>query len=558
METLNIDWLFIILIVFSWFYYVLMYPLKYLFMCCKKNEKFEYDLTTYYVSVIVPCRNEEKVIAGTLKNIEKLGFNEKTNYHNMEIIVVNDGSKDKTQEIVESHESKLSLHVLNVVPEISGKGKSEALNKGYNYVKEKSEFPKTDKHLICVFDADGLPDKDLIEKMCDRFEEKEIGAINSSIRIYNRHTNFLSMMQDIEFNLIARYLNYLRGYLFRNSLMGGNGQFMRYTVLDQLYHQYGYVWKRSSLTEDLDIGMRILFMGHKTFHLPDGFVHQQGLTKLRPLIRQRNRWAWGTIQSCFKYVLSTRIFRESNVSFLSKIDLTICLLTPFVIATLIPTGLVFTVLDLSNVINITVSYSDWIFWILVSVWIIFPLFVLFMNKKEYLLFYLPSHFIGYVIYNTILIPTIIYGLLSVVLCRVPRWSKTKRIDTIIIIPQTPIVKTGKPGLKINTISPSNKKIYMITPLPTPLPTPKNNIKIEIEKLTTRPINEPIYENRDEEKRSSDTEEEVNSPIIEYDMRKESIKTPKKSENVSGFRNYLDRKNKIRLQRKSQKKESSSV
>ena len=284
-------------------------------------------------------------------------------------------------------------------------------------------------HLICVFDADGLPDKDLIDKMCVKFSDMKIGSINSSIRIYNRNTNFLSMMQDIEFNIIARYMNHIRGYLFNNSFMGGNGQFMRYNVLNELHEQYGYIWKRSSLTEDLDIGMRILFLGWRTYHLLDGFVHQQGLTQFRQLIRQRNRWAWGTTQSCFKYIISTRLHRQSNVGFLAKLDITIYLLTPIIVSTMLPLSLILLILSLTNIIEVYIYFPILIYWICLSLWVFFSLFLLIKHRSEYMLFYLPLNFFGYIIYNIILIPTLLYGLLSVLICRIPTWSKTKRIET---------------------------------------------------------------------------------------------------------------------------------
>jgi len=481
MITINIDWLFLTLIIFSWGYYFVFYTPAFLIKWCRKKKKIEkIDIKEYFISVMIPCRNEETVIQKTLENIEKLEFNKKTNYQNMEIVVINDGSTDNTQLIAESYNPKITLHILNVVKEISGKGKSEALNKGIDFIKNNSNFPKTNNHIVCVFDADGLPDLDLIEKMCDKFDDQKIGSINSSIRIYNRHTNFLSMMQDIEFNLISRYLNHVRGYLFMNSLMGGNGQFMRYTVLEDLHIQYGYVWKRSSLTEDLDIGMRILFQGWKTYHLFDGFVHQQGLIGLGSLIRQRNRWAWGTAQACFKYVLSTRLFRQSNVGFFTKIDLMISLLTPIIISTLVPFSITILILNLKDVIEIELYLPDFINWILVSLWVIFPLFLILKNKKDYILFYFLPHFIGYIIYNIVLLPTLIYGLLSVISCRIPTWSKTKRIGTFEtqLISQIKLDNTTKTlhptqsetNIEFIQPSPSMRKIFLIKP------SPRSNVK----------------------------------------------------------------------------------
>jgi hypothetical protein len=134
------------------------------------------------------------------------------------------------------------------------------------------------------------------------------------------------------------------------------------------------------------------------------------------------------------------------------------------------------ILNLTDIINVKMYFSEMITWILVTMWVILPLLLLIKHYKEYKLYYLPFNFIGYILYGTFLIPTLIYGLVSVITCRVPRWSKTKRLDsnkndTIIVDTKSPIDHSIKVP-----ISP-HKKIFLLSPKANGI---KNELKIDID------------------------------------------------------------------------------
>ena len=104
--------------------------------------------------------------------------------------------------------------------------------------------------------------------------------------------------------------------------MGGNGQFNRLSALDAVATAEG-PW-RHRLTEDQDIGLRLIAAGWRGHHEVGSYVSQQGLTALRPLYRQRTRWAQGSWQamSLFSTV------RRARVSALARLDMTGYLLLP--------------------------------------------------------------------------------------------------------------------------------------------------------------------------------------------------------------------------------------
>jgi len=90
-------------------------------------------------SIIIPCYNEEKNIQKTVKELQQL----KKQIKNLEIIVVDDGSQDKTTEKAEETNAD------KVVSYTPNKGKGHAMRKGVeNTDKEKILFTDADQHQI--------------------------------------------------------------------------------------------------------------------------------------------------------------------------------------------------------------------------------------------------------------------------------------------------------------------------------------------------------------------------------------------------------------------------
>jgi cellulose synthase/poly-beta-1,6-N-acetylglucosamine synthase-like glycosyltransferase len=77
--------------------------------------------------------------------------------------------------------------------------------------------------------------------------------------------------------------------------MGGNGQFNRLSALDGIADEEG-PW-RDKLTEDQDLGLRLIAQGWEGRQDLRAYVSQQGLSKVLPLIRQRTRWSQGNLQA---------------------------------------------------------------------------------------------------------------------------------------------------------------------------------------------------------------------------------------------------------------------
>lgn len=82
--------------------------------------------------------------------------------------------------------------------------------------------------------------------------------------------------------------------------MGGNGQFTRLSALYQVSRHHGTPW-HGALLEDLELGLHVLLTGGRTQYCHDTWVAQEGLPSVRRLVRQRTRWAQGSMQ-CARYL----------------------------------------------------------------------------------------------------------------------------------------------------------------------------------------------------------------------------------------------------------------
>lgn len=235
---------------------------------------------------LLPCLNEERVIGASVQRL--LSFPD----DNFGVMVIDDGSDDDTAAIVESlgHER---VWLFRRRPPNARKGKGEALNAAVTeLVNHHLTGHDSDRVILVVVDADGRVDPETIAAVTPLFHDPVVGAVQTGVRINNRHTSRLARMQDMEFVIYTHVFQRGRRHLGSVGL-GGNGQFMRLSALLSLGPT---PWSRS-LTEDLDLGVRLLAGGWRNEYCSSVAVYQQGVVELRKLIRQRSRWFQGHLQS---------------------------------------------------------------------------------------------------------------------------------------------------------------------------------------------------------------------------------------------------------------------
>jgi cellulose synthase/poly-beta-1,6-N-acetylglucosamine synthase-like glycosyltransferase len=241
----------------------------------------------FYVFLLA-CLNEEKVLAESLARITALPAAD------FMALVIDDASDDHTGEIaLAADRNRVRLH-RRELPN-ARKGKGAALNDGVRYLRESGLLAGRDPDdvVLCVVDADGRLDPHVVQSVDPYFDDPGTGAVQICVRMYNRAEGLLARMQDMEFVVYGDVFQSARRFIGSVG-MGGNGQFMRLSALNTLGGNGPW---SDSLTEDLDLGVRLLAQGWTNQHCTTASVSQQAVLDVRRLVRQRSRWFQGHMQS---------------------------------------------------------------------------------------------------------------------------------------------------------------------------------------------------------------------------------------------------------------------
>lgn len=265
---------------------------------------------------LVPALNEAITIRDCVARLEQVRAARKL------VVVIDDGSDDATSEILAGLAGP-DLIVLRREPPHARQGKAAALNHAYralDRVLARSGTSRADV-IVCVVDADGRIDPEAPSRVAPHFADGRTGGVQSLVRIYNRRTP-LTWMQDVEFGVYG-FLYQAGRSAWGTAGMGGNAQFNRLVALDQIAGQAG-PW-RDRLTEDQDLGLRLIAAGWRSRQALATSVDQQGLGNIRRLFRQRTRWAQGNLQALVHLPVS----RRARLPLAARLDLAAYLLMPF-------------------------------------------------------------------------------------------------------------------------------------------------------------------------------------------------------------------------------------
>jgi len=230
------------------------------------------------VTIIVPCYNEQDVIVPSLKSTIA------QTYPNLEILVVDDGSSDRTYELAKMFEFDDGHRSLKVLSKVNG-GKSRALNYG---------IEKAKGNLICCVDADSKLDKFAVELLVQHFKDPEIAAVAGSVSVINTDT-FLTKLQALEYiqglNMVKNGQAFLK---LVNIIPGPLGMFRK-----EAMKKVGY-YSHDTFAEDCDLTLSLIAEGYKIDFEPDAIAHTEAPEDLLDLLKQRYRWTRGILQAIKK------------------------------------------------------------------------------------------------------------------------------------------------------------------------------------------------------------------------------------------------------------------
>ncbi len=236
-----------------------------------------------FVSVLIPAWNEEVGIIKTLKSVLD------TYYEKLEIIIINDGSTDRTNQLVndflKSYEKNNFLKPDVKYLSIENAGKARALNKALKLASGE---------IIFTIDADSVMDRYTIANIVKRFDDPAVSAVAGHVIIGNKKKS-LEIIQQLE---------YLCGFFFKRAdsffnsvyIIGGAAAAYRKSVLEKLGG-----FDHEIITEDIELSTRMLAHGYKTKYASDAVVYTEGPDDWKGLCNQRLRWKFGRLLTFFKY-----------------------------------------------------------------------------------------------------------------------------------------------------------------------------------------------------------------------------------------------------------------
>lgn len=245
------------------------------------------------VSVVIPCLNEEATIYQCLESLYG-------SYPYLQLIVIDDGSKDKTFEL--SQKFAMNHNDVIVLRRTRGGGKSSAQN---------FAFPYITGEIVVVVDSDSTYGDNAIYHLVQPFSDPKIGGTSGNILVRNTNDSLCSLFQSYEYLvsiLVGRILSSKLGML--SIISGAFGAIRKEIFLKGYGMDVGP-------SEDSDITLRIRKMGYNVVFVPEAECFTDVPTTWKSLWFQRLRWDMGIVRIHLRkhfdsYNLFNNNFRLTN------------------------------------------------------------------------------------------------------------------------------------------------------------------------------------------------------------------------------------------------------
>lgn len=235
------------------------------------------------VSVLVPAHNEELTLR---RNLDSIFAN---TYKNIELIIINDSSTDRTYNIARYFQRRYKNRFKKIkLLSVNVRGKARAMNAGLKYARGS---------LFMCLDADSVLDCKAIQAGVKQFSDPSIACVAANVKIIP-DKGLLNLFQQIEYLIghQAKKTETLAGVQY---IVGGVGSMYRTKLVKNLG-----MYDTDTITEDIDLSVKMIsyYSGkYRVGYDPDIMTFTEAVTDIKGLMRQRFRWKYGRYQVFLKY-----------------------------------------------------------------------------------------------------------------------------------------------------------------------------------------------------------------------------------------------------------------
>jgi len=248
------------------------------------------------VTILVPCHNEESVIANCLKSLTQLTYPKQ----NIEIVVCDDGSTDNTLNIARTFEKKFDfIYTLSISLSI---GKAAIMNLALQRFKK--------GEIIYTFDADSTPRPNCLTKAVRHFTSSLVGAVSGNQPVRNRYDNFISY-----YAFLDRLFSYWTAYANDKLFLGAGYLASNCGIRRNLLEKIG-LFDESCLIEDASLELRIYESGSRIKYDHEAISEQEVPVTLKGYFYQRLGWVKGMNELGSKHY--KEIFLNKKLNFKRK------------------------------------------------------------------------------------------------------------------------------------------------------------------------------------------------------------------------------------------------
>ena len=238
-----------------------------------------------FVSLVIPARNEAAVIERSVAAASALEYAGADGRPAFDLVVVDDGSDDATGDLARRVEGGAVVRVVRREP---GQPRTKGAVLAF-------AMPYLRGDVVGVLDADTLVEPSFLERAMTGWRRDSSAAALQVSRRPRNTAGWLTAAQAEE-QLMDMASQCGRWATDGTAELRGNGMFVRRDALEAVGG-----WSERALTEDLDLSTRLSSAGHHITLAPEAAVDEEAVERIRPLWRQRMRWAEGSLRRLLEH-----------------------------------------------------------------------------------------------------------------------------------------------------------------------------------------------------------------------------------------------------------------